>query len=404
MPTVMKNILISFLLVFICSQNLVFADTSQCNAALEVRGKSRLLVNDSKLLRRIRVCESIDTSEAKEAGSSFCSNSSSSGSKGFNFNAVIKTIPIGVGASKSKTVRNSYCDENNSFDFSSYKSNFCEFGDDIVTNNSESYDLDVNITQEQVKAYLGCLHAQKSINLSCTAQRQGDVIYFYMDWKAESSAENLKILRGADEVSKADKLNVGNHFRAIKTQTPNAVKVFASLDYKDKTYSCITDIREKKCAKPIYKEGTGAICGATYKEGSGKQCGASQYNSKAEFPCDVKKYNLSRNRNVCGSSNHTHVEPRGGCSACGGVVDKKPGLIAKTKCEEWKQAGQRACRMFYEQANECIDSAFGVASYESCENVQFGVRSWKTCRNPDFGVETFKTCRDPAFGLESCED
>lgn len=417
------------LLTLIYMNSVLLAD-QDCDKALEIRGKKRLLVNDRFLLERLSVCESIDTEDLEKSASMFCSDKSATKSSKLKINAVIKQIPIGFGSSRDKYARDTYCDSSNNFDFDSYKSDFCEFDSKLVSEGSQFYDVDNSLTPEQVQAYIACKDKDKSIDLSCTAQRQGEVIYFYMYWKAESDANDMTLLLGAEKIETSDTLAPGHHYKPIVYKNEGPIKVVASVKYKGKSYSCMTSVQNKVCENPVYREGTGAVCGAVYNERAGEpcgvnsynqqqgsQCGPERYNSKAEFPCDVKKYNLGRSKSVCGSTEKTLTQPDGGCAACGGALQSIPGVIRQVHCEEWRQAGNPACRLYYEQANECEDSSFGVASYETCENASFGVRSWKTCRHPDFGiesydicrnpafgVESFKTCRDSTFGLESCED
>lgn len=371
-----------------------------CGALLKDREKKRSLVSENNFLQRLSSCESIDSKEFATSANQFCSDKTGTKKINTSLSAVIKAIPIKGELNKEDYVKHAYCDKSDNFKTTDFKRDFCDFESTVVTQNNMSFDVDNKLTADQISGFLSCIGTNK---LRCTVQRDNDDLYIYLRWSGDNNASKYRVRVGSTEVEKGDILKRGDKTVTFRYPYSRGTKVIVDTEYMDTTESCIMEVQPKPCEKPIYKEGNGPICGTIYSESSGPPCGAATYSQGTGAVCGTMN-KLGRDASICGKEEQRLEVMKGGCAACGGAGERIPGYLGSTKCEEWKEAGQKACRMWYLQAKECTSPSFGVAQYNTCRHPSFGPDTYKTCRHPSFGTESVKTCRDPIFGLERCED
>lgn len=371
-------------------------------------GRVRLTVNDQQLRGRVDACEVVRKEGFSAAANEFCSSGSTSVSSRLSLSAVIEAVPIMGSASKERHVRSAYCGAGSTFDVQRFSRDYCSFSQQVVSTTASTYEIDNTLSDQQVLAYTACIAAaDRSNKLVCTAQRLDKVLYLNIVWKGEQPAENVPVKIGANNVHTLERLLPGTERLSMPLEMADRTRVIVSATYDDKRHSCSVDVQRKPCERPVYREGIAPVCGFEFKEGSGEVCGAERYRERNGAACGVAKYNAKHNGQVCGESEATVVQNQGGCSACSGHAERQvPGYIGPTgrNCEEWREAGQRACRHWIRVANKCENAEFGVASYNTCRHPSFGADTYKTCRDPSFGVESLKTCRDAIFGLERCDD
>jgi len=184
-----------------------------------------------------------------------------------------------------------------------------------------------------------------------------------------------------------------------------------------------------RCVKPLYKEGTGQVCGVVNKSGRGDVCGwtTGNYQEGIGPVCGIAKTERRLDRTGTVEINDRRIsellgeryQPRmisGGPCHRGECPEERESFWCHNS---WDQKAYEACQKLNDKNTEyhyrpyCRNLDVGYYScdfshfvdvpveFNKCRHESFG-KEYNLCQNVTFGSEEL-SCRHPAFGLERCE-